>query len=59
MEEMLKEVEAGLQSGSLSKEEAKMILEDIQRTLEVEDATQDMILKAQMLKTVSTLLNLV
>ena len=59
MEEMLKEVQEGLENGTLSKEEAKIILEDIQRTLEIEDAAQNIALKGQMLKTVSNLLSLV
>lgn len=57
MEDIIKEVEQGLADGTLSKEEAKIILEDVQRALEIEDATQDIILKANSLKVVSALLN--
>lgn len=59
MEDIIKEVETGLKDGTLSKEEAKVILEDVQRALEIEETTQDMVLRAQMLKTVSALLSVV
>lgn len=59
MEEIVKEVEVGLANGTMSKEEAKMILEDVQRALEIEDATKDMVAKANTLKVVSALLQLV
>lgn len=59
MEDILKELEAGLKEGTISKEEAKIILEDIQAALEIEDAAQDIVAKGAMLKTVSALLDLV
>jgi len=59
MEEVLKEIEASIIDGRIDSEEAKILLEDIQRTLEVEDYCEDIALKGQLLTTVSTLLKLV
>ena len=59
MEDVLKNIEASLIDGRISKEEAKELLEDIQRTLEIEEDCEDIALKGQLLTTVSTLLKLV
>ena len=59
MEEVLKEIEASIIDGRINNEEAKILLEDIQRTLEVEEYCGDIALKGQLLAAVSTLLKLV
>ena len=58
MEQVLKELEQGLKDGTVSKEDAKMILDDIQRALEIEDDALDVVMKGQMLKTVAALTSL-
>ena len=59
MEDILKEIEASIIDGRVDKEEAKMLLEDMKATLEVEEACEEIADKGQVLKTISTLLQLV
>ncbi|MDG1858251.1 MAG: hypothetical protein P8I94_04060 [Emcibacteraceae bacterium] len=59
METVLEEIKTGLENGTLSKEEAKILLDDIQTALEMEDDCLDIVMKGQMLTTLSTLLKLV
>lgn len=58
MESVLEEIKQGLEDGTMTKEEAKILLDDIQRALEIEDDALDMAMKGQMLTTVSTILKL-
>lgn len=58
MESVLEEIKQGLEDGTMTKEEAEILLEDIQRALEIEDDSLDMVMKGQMLTTVSTILKL-
>ena len=58
MESVLEEIKQGLEDGTMTKEEAKILLDDIQRALEIEDDALDMAMKGQMLTTVSAILKL-
>ena len=58
MESVLEEIKQGLEEGTMTKEEAQVLLEDIQRALEIEDDALDMAMKGQMLTTVSAILKL-
>ena len=59
MEDTLKEIEASIIDGRIDKEEAKALLEDMQAALEIEEASEEIADKGQVLKTISTLLQLV
>jgi polyhydroxyalkanoate synthesis regulator phasin len=59
MQETIKQIEALIKEGLISDEDAREVLEDIQRTLEIEDEASDIALKGQMLTAVSALLKLV
>jgi len=56
---LLAEIEKGIANGSMSKDEAKELLEDIQRLAEVEDAAADIDMKGLVLKGAATLMKLV
>lgn len=59
MQENLEQIEALIKEGLIEPAEARELLEDIQRTLEIEDESQDIALRGQMLTTVANLLTLV
>ena len=59
MEEILKDIEASIIDGRMDKEEARMLLEDMKATLEIEDACEDIADKGQALTVIATLLKLV
>jgi polyhydroxyalkanoate synthesis regulator phasin len=59
MQETIEQIEALINEGLISNEEAREVLEDIQRTLEIQDESSDIALKGQMLTAVSALLQLV
>lgn len=59
MEEILKDIEASIIDGRIDKEEARMLLEDMKATLEIEDACEDIADKGQALTVIATLLKLV
>jgi hypothetical protein len=59
MQENIDEISALIDAGSIEDSDARELLEDIQRTLEIEDSSMDIALKGQLLTTVSTLLSLV
>lgn len=55
----LLDLEASFKAGNISAEEFKELLEDIQRTVEIEEGASDVELKGLLLKSISTLLQLV
>jgi hypothetical protein len=59
MKENIEQIEALIKQGLIEDSDARELLEDIQRTLEIEDSSMDIALKGQLLTTVSTLLSLV
>lgn len=59
IEVALNAIEQGLQDKTISKEEAKELLLDIERTLRVEDGASDMALKGVLLSSVAVLMGLV
>ena len=59
MQENIDEIAALIEAGSIEDSDARELLEDIQRTLEIEDESSDIALKGQMLTAVSALLQLV
>lgn len=59
IEVTLNAIEQGLQDKTISKEEAKELLLDIERTLRVEDGANDMALKGVLLSSVAVLMGLV
>jgi hypothetical protein len=58
MQENIEQVAALIDEGLIEDSDARDLLEDIQRTLEIEDGSMDIALRGQLLTTVSTLLNL-
>jgi polyhydroxyalkanoate synthesis regulator phasin len=58
MEAVLEEIKQGLEDGTMTKEEARVLLDDIQRALEIEDDALDMAMKGQMLTTIAAISNL-
>ena len=58
MESVLEEIKQGLEDGTMTKEEAKALLVDIERALEIEDDALDMAMKGQMLTTIAAISNL-
>jgi polyhydroxyalkanoate synthesis regulator phasin len=59
LENTLKLIEEALADGSMSKEEAKELLLDAKRTLEIHEGASDIELKAVLLASVAVLMELV
>jgi polyhydroxyalkanoate synthesis regulator phasin len=59
LENTLKLIEEALANGSMSKEEAKELLLDAKRTLEIHEGASDIELKAVLLASVAVLMELV
>jgi polyhydroxyalkanoate synthesis regulator phasin len=59
LENILKLIEEALADGSMSKEEAKELLLDAKRTLEIHEGASDIELKAVLLASVAVLMELV
>lgn len=58
METILNDIKEGLENGSMTSEEAQELLPDIQRALEIEEDSLDMVMKGQMLTTLDAILKL-
>ena len=58
METVLNDIKEGLENGSMTSEEAQELLPDIQRALEIEEDSLDMVMKGQMLTTLDAILKL-
>ena len=55
LNQMLTEIQEGLESGSLSQEECRLLLDDVQRALDIEGESMDMEIKGQILTTMSVI----
>lgn len=55
LNQMLTEIQEGLDSGSLSQEECRLLLDDVQRALDIEGESMDMEIKGQILTTMSVI----
>ena len=58
METVLNDIKEGLENGSMTSEEAQELLPDIQRALEIEEDSLDMVMKGKMLTTLDAILKL-
>jgi polyhydroxyalkanoate synthesis regulator phasin len=58
MESILDDIRQGLEDGTMTAEEANALLPDIQRALEIEDDSLDMVMKGHMLTTLAAIQNL-
>lgn len=56
---LLAEIEERLKDNSMTKEEAKELLEDVQRAVEIEDAAVDVAMKGLVIKGLANLMKLV
>jgi len=56
---LLAEIEERLKDNSMTKEEAKELLEDVQRVVEIEDAAVDVAMKGLVIKGLANLMKLV
>lgn len=59
MQQNIDQIKALIEEGLIEPEDARELLEDIQRTIEIEDGSYEIALKGQLLTAVSTLLKLV
>ena len=55
LNQMLTEIQEGLDSGSLTQEECRLLLDDVQRALDIEGESMDMEIKGQILTTMSVI----
>lgn len=58
LNQMLSEIEEGINTGSLGAEEAQLLLDDVQRALDIEGESMDMAVKGQILTALSVVSNL-
>lgn len=58
LKQMLAEIEEGLKSGSLGAEESQLLLDDVQRALDIEGDSMDIAVKGQILTTMAAVSNL-
>jgi len=58
LKQMLAEIEEGLNSGSLGAEESQLLLDDVQRALDIEGDSMDIAVKGQILTTMAAVSNL-